>query len=151
MLWLLAFLWPLAVHHPVMLPVNPLSVACHALCVPCHALCCALLLAAFLRNEVSWFDSAANSSGAVAGRLASTATLVRAAVTDRISVAVQNLALVLLAFTLAFFLSWRMALASLATFPLLLIATIAEQASYQAGREGLACRRDRCRCPMFSC
>ena len=93
-------------------------------------------LSAFLRNEVAWYDLASNSSGSLAGRLSSSATLVRASITDRTSVAVQNLSLVIVAFGVAFALCWRMALATLATFPLLVLSTSCEQAFYQVHCHG---------------
>eukprot|EP00271_Cylindrocystis_brebissonii_P007435 TRINITY_DN20981_c0_g1_i1.p1 TRINITY_DN20981_c0_g1~~TRINITY_DN20981_c0_g1_i1.p1 ORF type:complete len:1281 (-),score=259.90 TRINITY_DN20981_c0_g1_i1:445-4287(-) len=83
---------------------------------------------AILRNEVAWFDRDANSSGAVASRLATDATLVRAAAGDRISVIVQNLSLLIIAFTIALILQWKMALVVIATFPLLIVSAVVEQA-----------------------
>lgn len=83
-------------------------------------------LAAILRNEVAWFDHPDNSSGAVAARLASDATLVKAAITDRISVLVQNLSLLIVAFTISFILNWRMSLVIIATFPLLVVSAGAQ-------------------------
>eukprot|EP00475_Leptophrys_vorax_P021218 TRINITY_DN2894_c1_g1_i1.p1 TRINITY_DN2894_c1_g1~~TRINITY_DN2894_c1_g1_i1.p1 ORF type:complete len:1196 (-),score=184.34 TRINITY_DN2894_c1_g1_i1:1134-4307(-) len=87
-----------------------------------------LMLRSILRNEIAWFDSDANSSGAVAARLASDATLVKAAIGDRISVIVQNASLIIVAFVISFVLNWRMALVIIATFPLLVLSAAAQQA-----------------------
>lgn len=59
-------------------------------------------------------------------RLASDATLVRGAIADRMSTIVQNVALTVTAFVIAFWLDWRVTLVILATFPLLLGASIGE-------------------------
>ncbi|GJP85838.1 hypothetical protein CLOP_g15933 [Closterium sp. NIES-67] len=72
------------------------------------------MLAAILRNEVAWFDQDANASGAIASRLATDATLVKAAVADRIALATQNLSVVVIAFVIGFVVEW--ALVVIATF-----------------------------------
>lgn len=87
-----------------------------------------LMLGAILRNEIAWFDDERNSSGAVAARLSSDATLVKGAIGDRISVIVQNFSLILTAFVISFVLNWRMAAVLIATFPLLVVASGAQQA-----------------------
>lgn len=58
--------------------------------------------------------------------LAADATLVRSALADRLSTVVQNVALTVTAFVIAFTLSWRLASVIIATFPLLIGASIAE-------------------------
>jgi len=68
------------------------------------------MLEAILRNEVSWFDREENNSSQVAARLAPDATNVRSAIGDRISMIVQNSALMLVACTIGFVLQWRLAL-----------------------------------------
>ncbi|KAL2641262.1 hypothetical protein R1flu_008849 [Riccia fluitans] len=80
-----------------------------------------------LSFEIGWFDYDDNNSSLVASRLATDATLVRAAVGDRLSTVSQNLALITTAFVIAFVLCWRVALVILATFPCLIGAAIAEQ------------------------
>ena len=64
----------------------------------------------------------------MAGRLSSDATLVKAAITDRISVVFQNSTLFLVAFVIAYILNWRMALVVTATFPLMIISALGQQA-----------------------
>lgn len=86
-----------------------------------------MMFSAILRNEIGWFDFRENSSGLLTSRLASDATLVRGAIADRMSTIVQNVALTVTAFVIAFWLDWRVTLVILATFPLLLGASIGEQ------------------------
>ena len=85
--------------------------------------------------QVGWFDDEVNSSGAVAGRLSSDATLLKAAVTDRISILFQNLSVLVTAFTIAFVLSWRMALVVSASLPVLVACALAQQA-FLSGMSG---------------
>ncbi|XP_068640253.1 ABC transporter B family member 13-like [Aristolochia californica] len=87
------------------------------------------MFTAILQNEVGWFDLDENNSGSLASALAADATLVRSALADRVSTIIQNLSLVVTAFLIAFFLSWRLAAVVIATFPLLISASIAEQLS----------------------
>jgi ATP-binding cassette subfamily B (MDR/TAP) protein 1 len=81
---------------------------------------------AILQQEVGWFDNEANNSNLLASRLATDATMVRAAVGDRMSTILQNLALVITAFCIAFYLQWRVAAVILGTFPLLICAAVGE-------------------------
>ncbi|KAG0460760.1 hypothetical protein HPP92_021057 [Vanilla planifolia] len=85
------------------------------------------MFSAILKNEIAWFDQEEHSSGSLALSLAADATLVRSAVADRMSTIIQNISLTATAFIIAFVLSWRMAAVVLATFPLLICASIAEQ------------------------
>ncbi|KAI3464812.1 hypothetical protein Pfo_021475 [Paulownia fortunei] len=86
-----------------------------------------LMFSAILSNEIGWFDKDENSTGSLASKLATDATLVRSAIADRISTVVQNIALAVTAFVIAFVLSWRLAAVVVAAFPLLIGANIAEQ------------------------
>lgn len=85
------------------------------------------MLEAILRNEVSWFDREENNSSQVAARLASGATNVRSAIGDRISMIVQNSALMLVACTIGFVLQWRLALVLIAVFPIVVAATLLQK------------------------
>lgn len=77
-----------------------------------------------LRNEIAWFDREENASARIAARLSLDAHNVRSAIGDRISVIVQNSALLLVACTAGFILQWRLALVLIAVFPLVVGATI---------------------------
>ncbi|XP_051139242.1 ABC transporter B family member 13-like isoform X2 [Andrographis paniculata] len=85
------------------------------------------MFTAILSNEIGWFDKDENSTGSLASKLATDATLVRSAIAERISTVVQNVALAVTAFVIAFILSWRIAALVVATFPLLIAANIAQQ------------------------
>ncbi|KAG6555321.1 hypothetical protein Mapa_003364 [Marchantia paleacea] len=86
-----------------------------------------MMFKSILSFEIGWFDYDENNSSLVASRLASDATLVRAAVGDRMSTIAQNLALMTTAFVIAFVLCWKVTFVILATFPCLIGAAIAEQ------------------------
>ncbi|XP_021283667.1 ABC transporter B family member 13-like [Herrania umbratica] len=85
------------------------------------------MFSAILSNEVGWFDMNENNTGSLTGALAADATLVRSALADRLSTIVQNVALTVTAFVIAFTLSWRIASVTIASFPLLIGASITEQ------------------------
>ncbi|GLJ40952.1 hypothetical protein SUGI_0847490 [Cryptomeria japonica] len=85
------------------------------------------MFAAILRNEVSWFDLEENNSSQVAARLASDSGNVRSAIGDRISMIVQNTALMLVACTIGFVLQWRLALVLIAVFPVVVAATLLQK------------------------
>ncbi|KAM7464194.1 hypothetical protein LguiA_032315 [Lonicera macranthoides] len=85
------------------------------------------MLAAVLKNEIAWFDQEENESSRVAARLAVDANNVRSAIGDRISVIVQNSALMLVACTAGFVLQWRLALVLIAVFPVVVAATVLQK------------------------
>lgn len=86
------------------------------------------MLAAVLKNEMAWFDEEENESSRVAARLALDANNVRSAIGDRISVIMQNSALMLVACTAGFVLQWRLALVLIAVFPVVVAATVLQVA-----------------------
>ncbi|KAH9295405.1 hypothetical protein KI387_038993 [Taxus chinensis] len=88
-----------------------------------------MMLAAILRNEVSWFDEEENNSSQIASRLAADATNVKSSIAERISVILQSTTSLLTSFIVAFIVEWRMALLILATFPLLVFANFVQQLS----------------------
>ena len=79
-----------------------------------------------MRNEISWFDKDENSSGQVSARLSADATTVKGAIGDRISLVAQNATLLITACIISFTLQWKLAFVILATFPLLIFASMAE-------------------------
>ncbi|KAK8558479.1 hypothetical protein V6N13_103654 [Hibiscus sabdariffa] len=85
------------------------------------------MLAAVLKNELAWFDLEENESARIAARLALDANNVRSAIGDRISVIVQNTALMLVACTAGFVLQWRLALILVAVFPVVVAATVLQK------------------------
>lgn len=91
------------------------------------------MLAAVLKNEVAWFDQEENESARIAARLALDANNVRSAIGDRISVIMQNSALMLVACTAGFVLQWRLALVLVAVFPIVVAATVLQVCKYGGG------------------
>ncbi|KAL9672979.1 hypothetical protein QQ045_029232 [Rhodiola kirilowii] len=85
------------------------------------------MFSAILTNEAGWFDLDENNTSSLTSSLRVSATLVRSALADRLSMIVQNLALTVTASVIAFSLNWRLAAVIIATFPLLIGASITEQ------------------------
>ncbi|CAK8571635.1 unnamed protein product [Lathyrus sativus] len=85
------------------------------------------MLSAVLKNEMAWFDREENESARIAARLALDANNVRSAIGDRISVIVQNTALMIVACTAGFVLQWRLALVLVAVFPVVVAATVLQK------------------------
>ncbi|XP_057415708.1 ABC transporter B family member 11-like [Lotus japonicus] len=69
--------------------------------------------------EVSWFDEAEHSSGALGARLSTDAASVRGLVGDALGLLVQNIATAIAGLVIAFVASWQLALVILALVPLL--------------------------------
>ncbi|XP_024540365.1 ABC transporter B family member 4 [Selaginella moellendorffii] len=74
-----------------------------------------------IRQEVSWFDTPENSSGAIGARLSSDAASVRGMVGDSLSLAVQNGSTVVAGLVIAFTADWQLALLILGMVPVLSI------------------------------
>ncbi|KAI5665259.1 hypothetical protein M9H77_24582 [Catharanthus roseus] len=85
------------------------------------------MLAAVIKNEMAWFDQEENESSRIAARLALDANNVRSAIGDRISVIMQNSALMLVACTAGFVLQWRLALVLVAVFPVVVAANVLQK------------------------
>ncbi|KAG9153943.1 hypothetical protein Leryth_022985 [Lithospermum erythrorhizon] len=85
------------------------------------------MIEAVLKNEMAWFDQEENESSRIAARLALDANNVRSAIGDRISVIMQNSALMLVACTAGFVLQWRLALVLIAVFPVVVAATVLQK------------------------
>ncbi|XP_057742144.1 ABC transporter B family member 1 [Arachis stenosperma] len=85
------------------------------------------MFSAVLQNEMAWFDQEENESARIAARLSLDANNVRSAIGDRISVIVQNTALMLVACTAGFVLQWRLALVLVAVFPVVVAATVLQK------------------------
>lgn len=85
------------------------------------------MLTAVLKNEMAWFDQEENASSRIAARLTLDAHNVRSAIGDRISVIVQNCALLLVACGAGFVLEWRLALVLMAVFPVVVAATVLQK------------------------
>lgn len=77
------------------------------------------LFQAILRMEIGFYDRKANSVGVLTARLATDAALVKAAVADRMSLAVQNLCTLAIGLGIAFYFGWELTLVLFACLPLL--------------------------------
>ncbi|XP_023549974.1 ABC transporter B family member 15-like isoform X2 [Cucurbita pepo subsp. pepo] len=79
-----------------------------------------MMLSKILTFEVGWFDQDENSSGAICSRLAHDANMVRSLVGDRMALIMQTISAVVVAFTLGFVLSWKLAFVIIAAQPVLI-------------------------------
>eukprot|EP00262_Sarcandra_glabra_P003246 TRINITY_DN13862_c0_g1_i1.p1 TRINITY_DN13862_c0_g1~~TRINITY_DN13862_c0_g1_i1.p1 ORF type:complete len:1254 (+),score=143.38 TRINITY_DN13862_c0_g1_i1:192-3953(+) len=86
-----------------------------------------MMFRAILRNEIGWFDDMGNTSSMLSSRLEADATLLKTIVVDRSTILLQNLALVVTSFIIAFILNWRIALVVIATYPLQICGHISEK------------------------
>ncbi|XP_074572803.1 ABC transporter B family member 6-like [Curcuma longa] len=86
-----------------------------------------MMFSAILHNEVEWFDEEENSADTLSMRLANDATYVRAAFSNRLSILVQDVAAVAVAFLIGLLLDWRVALVALATLPILTVSAVAQK------------------------
>lgn len=86
-----------------------------------------MMFSAMLRNEVGWFDEEENSTDALNMRLANDATFVRAAFSNRLSILIQDLTAMIVAFAVGLALEWRVALVALASVPFLIISAVAQK------------------------
>ncbi|KAH0450718.1 hypothetical protein IEQ34_021410 [Dendrobium chrysotoxum] len=71
-----------------------------------------------VRQEISWFDEPANTSGAIGARLSSDASSVKSLVGDTLALIVQNLATVTAGVVIAFVANWKLTLVILVIVPL---------------------------------
>jgi len=82
-----------------------------------------------IRQDIAFFDKKSNSVGALASKLGTDASLVKASLTDRTMLGVQNLTTVILGFTIAFYFGWLLTLILLAFIPLLIFSGMAQIAA----------------------
>ena len=89
-----------------------------------------LLFSAMLQSEVGWFDKDENNSEKLLSRLANDATYVRAAFSNQLSVAVQDICAAFVAIIIGFSLEWRLASVALITIPFLALSAIIQVLVY---------------------
>ncbi|KAF8783918.1 hypothetical protein HU200_000368 [Digitaria exilis] len=78
------------------------------------------MLQKFLTFEVGWFDHDENSSGTLCSQIAKNANTVRSLVGDRISLIVQTVSAVLIAYILSLVIAWRLTVVMIAVQPLII-------------------------------
>ncbi|KAK7264799.1 hypothetical protein RJT34_32410 [Clitoria ternatea] len=74
-----------------------------------------------IHMEISWFDRAEHSSGALGARLSTDAASIRTLVGDALGLLVQDIATAITALVIAFEASWQLSLIVLVLLPLLLV------------------------------
>ncbi|KAJ1278279.1 hypothetical protein BS78_04G068000 [Paspalum vaginatum] len=80
------------------------------------------MLAKFLTFEIGWFDRDENSSGSICSQLSKDANIVRSLVGDRMSLVIQTVSAVLIAYIMGLVITWRLALLMIAMQPLNIIS-----------------------------
>ncbi|KAF8060513.1 ABCB6 [Scenedesmus sp. PABB004] len=80
-----------------------------------------LLFGAMLRQNIGWYDLDENASGRLGSALATDAAVLRGAVGDVFGVVSQNVSLMAVAYGLAFWLNWRVALLITGAAPLVVV------------------------------
>ncbi|XP_052727739.1 ABC transporter B family member 21 [Vigna angularis] len=74
-----------------------------------------------IHMEISWFDKAENSSGALGARLSTDAASIRTLVGDALGLLVQDIATVVTALAIAFDANWQLSLIVLVLVPLIVL------------------------------
>lgn len=82
-----------------------------------------------LRQQVAWFDEDRHSTGALATRLSNDAARVQAAVGGNLGTVLQTSSTLIAGLIIAFTASWQLALAVLATLPIVGFASMLETRS----------------------
>ncbi|KAH9253182.1 hypothetical protein BASA81_008864 [Batrachochytrium salamandrivorans] len=77
-----------------------------------------------LQMEIGFFDMKENNVGSLTSKLSSDASMVRAAVSDRVALVVANTATIIAGFVIAFLGSWKVALIVFAIFPAIVISAL---------------------------
>ncbi|XP_048333059.2 ABC transporter B family member 9 [Ziziphus jujuba] len=85
-----------------------------------------LTFAKVVHQEISWFDDAANSSGAVGARLSSDASTIKSLVGDALALLAQNATTIVAGIVISFTANWILALIALAVSPILVVQGIME-------------------------
>ncbi|KAF1315251.1 Multidrug resistance protein abc superfamily, partial [Globisporangium splendens] len=78
---------------------------------------------AMLRQEIGWFDLPKNSSGALVARLATDSAILQAMTSETLNQGLVNLTTLVIGLGIAFYYSWQMTLALLATAPILIFSS----------------------------
>ncbi|RZS10415.1 hypothetical protein BHM03_00041641 [Ensete ventricosum] len=79
------------------------------------------MLSKILTFEVGWFDRDENSTGAVCSRLANDANVVRMLVGDRMSLIIQTVSGITIAWTMGLAIAWKLGLVLIAIQPLTIV------------------------------
>ncbi|CAO2037475.1 unnamed protein product [Urochloa humidicola] len=85
------------------------------------------MLEKILTFEIGWFDHDDNSTGVICSKLAKDTNVVRSLVGDRMSLVIQTISAVLIAFIMGLIIAWRLALVMIAVQPLIIICFYARR------------------------
>uniref|UniRef100_A0A7S3GJN5 ATP-dependent transporter ycf16 n=1 Tax=Palpitomonas bilix TaxID=652834 RepID=A0A7S3GJN5_9EUKA len=89
-----------------------------------------LLLRSMLRQDMTWFDDEAHTSGKLVSQLAMDATMVRGMFGDRIAQIFRMIASLATGIVLAFVASWQLALVAFLIFPIIAIDTLLQNNNF---------------------
>jgi ABC-type multidrug transport system fused ATPase/permease subunit len=81
---------------------------------------------AMLAQEMGWYDSPNNNTGALCARLSGDAAKVQGATGARIGSILQGIAGVFIAIIMGIYYNWKLGLVSSVFFPIMIVATMAE-------------------------
>ncbi|KAL4713463.1 hypothetical protein ACJJTC_010448 [Scirpophaga incertulas] len=88
-----------------------------------------------LKQEIGWFDDAANGIGALCSRLAADAAAVQGATGTRIGALMQATATIVIGIAVSMYFSWKMTLVSLVSVPMVIAAVVLEGRVIAAGAD----------------
>ncbi|KAL6906136.1 hypothetical protein ACP4OV_003737 [Aristida adscensionis] len=85
------------------------------------------LLGKILTFEIGWFDHEENSSGVICSQLIKNANVVRSLVGDRLSLLIQTISAVFIAYIMGLVIAWRLAIVMIAVQPLTIVCFYARR------------------------
>ncbi|KAF8691343.1 hypothetical protein HU200_040474 [Digitaria exilis] len=85
------------------------------------------MLEKILTFEIGWFDRDDKSTGVICTQLAKDTNVVRSLVGDRMSLVIQTISAVLIAFIMGLIIAWRLALVMIAVQPLIIVCFYARR------------------------
>nr|CAB3504328.1 unnamed protein product [Digitaria exilis] len=85
------------------------------------------MLEKILTFEIGWFDRDDKSTGVICSQLAKDTNVVRSLVGDRMSLVIQTISAILIAFIMGLIIAWRLALVMIAVQPLIIICFYARR------------------------
>ncbi|KAF3455611.1 hypothetical protein FNV43_RR00247 [Rhamnella rubrinervis] len=90
-----------------------------------------------VHQEISWFDNAANSSGAIGARLSTDASTIKGLVGDSLALVAQNITTLVAALIIAFASNWILAFIVLAVSPILVLQGIIKKNFLEEGHRNV--------------
>lgn len=81
-------------------------------------------LRSILRADMGYFDNPKNNIGSLTSKIATDASMVKAVLSDRVSLTIENITTLVAGLTIAFVASWKVALVVLALFPIAVVGVV---------------------------